>query len=188
MGIRYIDRLCKSQQNWKNYDKFKNQVEGNGLFNKLVRPLIFDKDEKAIFKKHHLKVGELYNSLENMIRERKIDPSLYMFQTDAIIYRFPELLGRKDLSFQYWLGIDFCISGADEWKILRKIGQTKRLGVETWRLHHASLVKKLEELENPKEILDAILEFSESHDKVFAAANTLHLLSELYPDLYKLSF
>jgi hypothetical protein len=111
-----------------------------------------------------------------------------MFQTDAIIYRFPELLGRKDLSFQYWLGIDFCISGADEWKILRKIGQTKRLGVETWRLHHASLVKKLEELENPKEILDAILEFSESHDKVFAAANTLHLLSELYPDLYKLSF
>jgi hypothetical protein len=183
MAIWYIDNLRHSQNIWRNYKKFKNQIEVKGFFNKLARSLIFDKDERAIFKKNHPKIEELYNGLEHMIRKEKIDPTLYTFQADAIIYRFPRLPGRKDLLPSLYLaGIDFCITrDSNEWEALRNIAQVKKLKVESWRFHHASLVRNLEELDS-KEILSAILEFSKLHDAFRSGTNNLYLLYKLYPE------
>ena len=189
-------------QNWRDYREFKNQVEGNGLIN-IFLSLFINKDDKEKFREISPKVGILYNNLEQMIQREKIDPTLYAFQADTVIYKeFGETpiatigfdkkgsynlyegeekprrspLGPK---LVYSLGLDICLMCEDDWEIAKGLARLKKIRLTSWRGYHGSFVKDIRGLEDPNEILDAVLEFGKIHKKVTSAVITRDLLYRL---------
>ncbi len=199
MSILFVDET-KDLGQLRRFDTYENFRNGIGSF-------FFGRaDSKAIRPALPI-VQDLYHGLESLISDRLIDPTLYVFQADVVVYK---RLGKQNMSYalevdaghvyyliegerrwrwsrpdslfeyEYFAGIDICTT-KEEWEIAREIARSNGITLTSWRMHHSSMIKNVKDLKDADDILHTVRKFSDAHDKTASAITTLSMLAQLYP-------